>query len=300
MRTAIGIGESVLDVIFQSDRPQQAVPGGSVFNCIVSLARCGLATRFITELGNDRVGRLIGDFIKTNGINTDSIYFFDEGQTPVSMAFLDEQKNAEYVFYKDFPMKRLNITYPNIAADDVVVFGSYFAVNPILRDEMVAFLNHAHSGEALLYYDINFRKAHAGERLQLLPLFIENFELADVIRCSDEDLSVLFPQQNIDAIYDQYFRPQRKPLIITQGARNILVKTPNWEMSYPVEPITPVSTIGAGDNFNAGWILGLMRENISRSQINELTENQWNLLIDSAKKLAKEVCLSMENYISVL
>ena len=42
MRKVIGIGETILDIIFRGDQPSAAVPGGSVFNGIVSLARMGV------------------------------------------------------------------------------------------------------------------------------------------------------------------------------------------------------------------------------------------------------------------
>ena len=42
MRRVIGIGETVLDIIFKDDQPISAVPGGSTFNCLVSLGRCGV------------------------------------------------------------------------------------------------------------------------------------------------------------------------------------------------------------------------------------------------------------------
>ena len=32
MRKVIGIGETILDIIFKNDQPHTAVPGGSVFN----------------------------------------------------------------------------------------------------------------------------------------------------------------------------------------------------------------------------------------------------------------------------
>ena len=37
MRKVIGIGETILDIIFRGNQPSAAVPGGSVFNGIVSL-----------------------------------------------------------------------------------------------------------------------------------------------------------------------------------------------------------------------------------------------------------------------
>ena len=59
MRKVIGIGETVLDIIFRGNQPIQALPGGSTFNAIISLARSGVPTSFISETGNDRVGQTI-------------------------------------------------------------------------------------------------------------------------------------------------------------------------------------------------------------------------------------------------
>ena len=59
MRKVIGIGETILDIIFKNDTPIGAVPGGSMFNGLVSLGRAGLDTAFISETGNDRVGKTI-------------------------------------------------------------------------------------------------------------------------------------------------------------------------------------------------------------------------------------------------
>jgi fructokinase len=294
----IGIGETILDVIFQNNQPQRAVPGGSTFNCMVSLGRCGIPALFISELGKDKVGEWIKSFMEENHLSTEYIHFFEDGQSPVSMAFLDENRNADYTFYKDFPEKRLHITFPEIQANDLLIFGSYFAVNPVLRSKVRELLHYARAQKAIIYYDINFRKAHASERLPLMPHFIENFQYATVVRCSDEDLAVLFPEQNIAAIYRQYFFPIDKILIITQGEKEILLKTPLFEKSYPVDAVAPVSTIGAGDNFNAGFAYGLLKNNISLDALTVLPENQWDQLIGWAKQFAKEVCLSLDNYIA--
>ena len=35
-RKVIGIGETILDILFKNDQPTAAVPGGSVFNGIIS------------------------------------------------------------------------------------------------------------------------------------------------------------------------------------------------------------------------------------------------------------------------
>ena len=54
MRKVIGIGETILDILFKDSQPTAAVPGGSVFNGIISLGRLGVNVTFISETGNDK------------------------------------------------------------------------------------------------------------------------------------------------------------------------------------------------------------------------------------------------------
>ncbi|MDR1610104.1 MAG: carbohydrate kinase [Candidatus Symbiothrix sp.] len=298
MRKVIGIGETILDIIFRNNKPEKAVPGGSVFNGMVSLARCGITALFISELGNDKVGRLIRDFMIENHLSPEYIDFFEDGSSPVSLAFLDDRQNASYQFYRDFPEKRLQIKFPEIQADDILVLSSYFAVNPVLRKEIIRLLIYAGQQKAIIYYDINFRKPHAGERLQLMPDFIENFRHSTIVRCSSEDLEVLFPGETVTEIYKKHVSPYCKYFIVTQGEKDIILKTETFEKTYPVETFVPVSTIGAGDNFNAGLIFGLMKEKILLADLKKLPENQWDKLIEYGKMFASEVCRSMENYVT--
>lgn len=55
-KRVIGIGETVLDILFKNDQPQKAVPGGSTFNSIVSLGRAGVPCVMVTEVGDDHIG----------------------------------------------------------------------------------------------------------------------------------------------------------------------------------------------------------------------------------------------------
>ena len=157
MRKVIGIGETILDIIFRGDQPSAAVPGGSVFNGIVSLGRMGANVGFISETGNDRVGNIILQFMRDNNIPTDHVNVFPDGKSPVSLAFLNEQSDAEYIFYKDYPKQRLDVLFPKLEEDDIVMIGSYYALNPVLREKILELLDQAREKKAIIYYDPNFR-----------------------------------------------------------------------------------------------------------------------------------------------
>lgn len=297
MRKVIGIGETVLDIIFKNEQPIGAVPGGSVFNGLISLGRSGIHTAFISETGNDRVGRNIIQFLKDNHVGTDNISVYPETKSPVSLAFLNEQNDAEYIFYKDHPHDKLDFVYPDIQPDDIVMFGSYYAVNPVIRPQMQSFLEYARSHGAILYYDVNFRSSHKDEVMKLRANILENLEYADIVRGSKEDFEVMFNKEDADTVYRSQISFYCKNYIYTQGADPLEMRSAGGlSKQYPVMKTETVSTIGAGDNFNAGFIYGLIKYGITRGQIADgMTESQWDQVIAEAQQFSANVCQSISN-----
>ena len=300
MRKIIGIGETVLDIIFRNEQPIQAVPGGSTFNDIISISRAGVKTSFISETGNDRVGRMIIQFLKDNGCEADSVNVYPDSKSPLSLAFLNDQNDAEYIFYKDHPHDRLDFTFPEINEDDIVLFGSYYAVNPVIRPQVKGFLDYAREHGAILYYDVNFRASHQNEVMKLTPNLLENFELADIVRGSAEDFEILFKKSDAEQVYRSEIMFYTKKFIYTNAALPIQLFADNGlKKQYSVDKTETVSTIGAGDNFNAGFLYGLLLNGITRSQLEEgLSESQWDSIVEQGCKFSAEVCRSLYNYVS--
>jgi len=204
MRRVIGIGETILDILFRDGQPYTALPGGSIFNTLVSLSRVGVQTSFIGELGDDRVGRIIRDFMQQNGMSTDYMDSFSEGLSPVSLAFLDEGQGTDYMFYTNRSKRRSNMALPDIQPDDIVLFGSYYALNPDTRDRVMDLVQYARERRAIVYYDPNFRKAHAHEAIQLRATVMDNYEAADLVRGSDEDFVNLYKKTDPDEVYREF------------------------------------------------------------------------------------------------
>jgi len=299
MRKVIGIGETILDIIFQNDQPSAAVPGGSVFNGIISLGRMNVNVCFISEIGNDKVGNIIKKFMEENNVSTQHINIFPDGKSPVSLAFLNEKNDAEYLFYKDYPKQRLDIAFPTINEDDILIFGSYYALNPVLRDKMVELLDYARDRKAIIYYDPNFRSTHKYEAMKLTPAIIENLEYADIVRGADQDFINMYNMDDVDKIYKnkvQFYCPN---FIFTSGEKSISLRTKEISKEYEVAPINAISTIGAGDNFNAGIIYGLLKYNIGYHELNSLSEAMWDKIVQCGKDFSAEVCISFSNSVSL-
>lgn len=301
MRKVIGIGETVLDIIFRNEQPISAIPGGSTFNAVVSLGRTGVPTSIISETGNDRVGRNIIRFLESNGVDASYVNVYPESKTPLSLAFLNERNDAEYVFYKDHPSDRIEYVYPDVQPDDIVLFGSFFALNPVIRPQVYAFLDYAHQHGAILYYDVNFRASHKDEVMKITPNLLENLELADIVRGSSEDFELLFKKSDPDAVYRSQISFYTKKFIFTRAAEPVELRAEGgFQKQYPVILGETVSTIGAGDNFNAGFIYGMIKNGITRQEIEQgLNEAQWDGIIQCALQFSAECCRSINNSVSV-
>ena len=65
-----------------------------------------------------------------------------------------------------------------------------------------------------------------------------------------------------------------------------------------VQEIKPLSTIGAGDSFNAGLIYYLFSKDIMSSRLTDLKESEWKEAIVIAISFGSHVCQQFDNYIS--
>lgn len=296
-RTIYTLGETVYDILFSEGRPVAATPGGAMLNTSVSLGRLGAPVTFISEYGTDIVGNKINAFLLQNGVDISKVYRYSDVHSSLALAFLDTRKDAEYEFYKVNPSDRLDITLPALQAGDMVAFGSFYGISPDIYPRILSLVQQARENGALIYYDPNFRKPHLPQLEQLRPMLMQNFALADVVRTSDDDMQLIFGVSTPQEAWN-ILRPLCRVMIYTSSnkaawwysAREVVESTP------PV--ITPVSTVGAGDTFNAGLLYGLFKKNVHAGDLEFLSVSKISDLMDVAMCCASEVCQVYENYIS--
>lgn len=297
MRKIYTIGETVLDILFKNQLPVTAKAGGACLNSAVTLGRLNLPVCFIGEYGLDEVGHIIDHFLKANQVCTQHVYRYYNGKSTLALAFLNENNDASYDFYKIYPEQRLAVNFPEINQDDIVLFGSIYAITLEVRKKLLEFIHQANRKKAIVIYDPNFRKQHLHELRQLRPLILENIALANIVRGSNEDFSFILGADNADEAYAEIGK-HCPNLLYTANKKGVYVRSPRVALTFPVKTIDPVSTIGAGDNFNAGVVYSLYRHQIGYKELESVSEAQWKIIVSTAVDFATHVCLSYDNYIS--
>ncbi len=291
-----GLGETVYDIIFKNGVPQAAKAGGSVLNALVSLARTGIETYFISELGKDQVGNLILSFLHQNKINTTYVQQYENAQSALALAFLNENNDASYEFYKNYPDKRLQIDLPDFQAGDILLFGSSFAIDTKVRTQVEAIVAKAKKSGATVFYDPNYRAKDGADEEQCIAYVMQNIALADIVRASNEDCQHLLKVEQPQQVYE-IIKKQCACLIHTSNASGIHALSEKGQFFYHSEKLKPVSTIGAGDNFNAGIIYSLVKYGFHNADLSLLEQNDFDTIIPIARQFASAVCMSMDNYV---
>ena len=298
MRKIYGIGETVFDIIFKNEQPRAAKAGGAMLNSTVSLGRIGLPVSFISEYASDNVGKIIDNFLSENGVGTAYVDHYKDGKTKLALAFLNERNDASYTFYQDYPEKRLNIDLPMIRKNDIILYGSIYSITSEIRKKFMNLITKAKENAAIVIYDPNFRPSHSSDLEKLMPMIIENMQAAKLVRGSNEDFKNIFGANTPDEAWKAVSK-YCNCLVYTANSDGVYVRTISYSGKFGVKAIKPLSTIGAGDNFNAGMMAAIYLNQITSDKIDKMGEEDWAKVISMGVDFATNVCLSYENYISL-
>nr|WP_274377637.1 PfkB family carbohydrate kinase [Methanolobus vulcani] len=282
-------------MLFKEGKTIASCPGGAMLNSSVSLGRTGVPVSFISELGQDNISSLITEFLQKNGVSTDYLFLYN-GKSPLSLAFLNERNDASYEFYEDFPEKRLDIEIPQFEPGDILMFGSIMTLKPEIRAGLKNILISAKDTGTTLYYDPNFRDSLSSSLEEIKSMISENIKFADIVRASNEDMKMIAGCNTPDEAYDFICEKGCDILIYTANSRGVYLRTPSYSKQYTVPEIETVSTVGAGDTFNAGIAYMLHHRKIT--DLYTVSESEWDEIINNAIEFATHVCMSTDNYIS--
>lgn len=292
------LGESLLDIIISSLNDVSARPGGAMLNTAVSLGRLNVGTTLITELGDDETSNQIISFLESNNIATDFIQVYRDNSASFALAFLDTHKKPKYTFIKNYPENRKLGNIPKFSNGDILLFGSLYSLDKKIRKSLLSTVNSAQKKGAIVIYDPNIRNAHHLNDDELKMSLHQNIKLADIIKGSDEDFTNIFGSSNYDIQISELRKLNHNALIIiTLGADGVIADMNGKLIKQPAIKTNVISTIGAGDAFNAGIIYALGEQNIQKENLKTLNSDLLKNILNSGLKLSSMVCSSLDNYI---
>ena len=282
---ALIVGESITDVVVDG---QSAVDhaGGSPLNVSFGLARLGLPTAFLSDIGDDDRGVALEAHLRSVQVDL-VLERVRDRRSATATTTIGEDGSASYTFDIDWA---LPVTGLDHGASTLVHFGSIAAFLAPGAQQVETVVERARSS-AIVTYDPNIRP-------QLLPALDEAREmvqrhlaLSDVAKASDEDLAWLYPGVDLQSVAESWLDAGPAIVIVTCGSDGAFIATRGGlRLTLPAQLTTVVDTIGAGDSFTAALIAGLALAGIfgaqSRASLADISKETITAIVTRATRCA--------------
>lgn len=297
MRQIIAIGESVFHTVFAGNVPQSSYVGGRIANAASSLALAGLPVTMVSECADDRVGDIVVDFLKNNRVNVSSVDRYANGTTPLTAIFRDPDGSERRVKYGTYPADRFDVMWPRINEDDIVIFGSLYAVENEQRKRLYEILQYAFDRKAVVVYLPGFECRINYSITKVMPNILENFELADVVIADEHDMKDIFPNEDGEKCYRHHMIYCHRYVHIADGGRTTIFGR-GVKSEVASEPISDTQSLGWQAGFVAGFVFGMIEAGITHRSIGAVEQETWNRVADTAYSFAADCVASASNCIT--
>ncbi len=297
MRKIIAIGESILDTIYQNHQPVCSFVGGRVSNAAAALGDLGLTVSMVSECCTDKVGDWVVDFFEKHNVNTKSIDRYTDGSTPFAAIFKDDGEEDKIVNYGEYPANRFNVIWPRIDEDDILLFGSYYAIDLPQREKLYDLLTYATERKAILVYLPGFQHGTPFNITKVMPSILENFEVANIVIDHANDINTMFPNQDSDKVYNSHIKFYGPTYIhITPGTSATIYKgVDKTEIPFAC---SSGNHLGWQAGFIAGVIHQLIEHDIKHGDIEFIEPNVWSEVMTKAFDFAASCATNATNSLS--
>lgn len=259
----------------------------------MGLRRLGVDAALFAGLSTDYLGRRLLQVLRDEGVGEDYLLHV-QAPTTLAMVAVGADGSPQYSFRGEGCADR-QLQLADLPQLDSRVrglhIGSYSLVVQPIADTLLA-LVRCERGQRLISLDPNVRLNPAPD-IQLWRQRIDTLvRLADLIKVSDEDLHLLYPDQDPQQVIEGWLQHHCQLVFLTRGAEGATVfSQAHGRWSAPAMPIKMADTVGAGDTFQAALIAWLTERQLdSLEAVAGLSRDQIDQMLRFAIRAAALTC----------
>ena len=244
--------------------------GGAPFNVAAHLAQLGVSVSLLSAVGQDALGDEILEVAKDKGVNVQFVGRARIGlPTGTVIATVDAMGNATYELVQPVAWDEIIISpeaLESVAKAGAFIFGSLATRSPYNLDQLDRLLTVK---GPLKFFDVNLRPPFADPKR-----IVELAARADVIKLNHDEVGQIAswlqtgeatpnPPGNADAVGEAcatLSKATNTPRIcVTMAAAGAALWDRGNLVTAPAPKVVVKDTVGAGDAFMAGLMVGLTR-----------------------------------------
>jgi sugar/nucleoside kinase (ribokinase family) len=226
-------------------------PGGNGVNTPMALARLGIRVALAAPVGEDRLGEILRQSVRAEGVDDSGVITVKEARTSVSLVLVDSSGERRLLHFRGanayFSAHHLN--WDLVKGSRIFHYASAFALPSFDGAPLVEAMSHARQLGCLT--SMNPCWDWGG---RWLPLIEPALRYVDYFYPNQEEGQQLTGESEPAGMARRLRGLGVKTVIVKLGARGCYVESPGEAFSSPGFAVDPVDTTGAGDCFAAAFL----------------------------------------------
>ncbi|CAI3597109.1 carbohydrate kinase family protein [Clostridium neonatale] len=289
------IGELLIDMVcvdnkgLKDGEKFEKKAGGAPANVAASICKLEGNSYFLGQVGDDFFGTFLVEMLESLNINTSMTV--KNGSTTIALVGIDAngERNFDFLRGSDGEYSFDNIDTSKITSSDIIHFGSATGfLDGELKNTYFKLLDHAKTNNIYVSFDPNYRDALIKDDMldQFVSDCIEFLKVTDFTKLSDEELTLITKEKDLDAGVKKLHELGVKVVTITLGSKGTYLSVNGENVIIPSIKITQVDSTGAGDSF-VGAVLKQVAEIEDKKNI---SMEEWKKIITFANKVGAITC----------
>ncbi len=236
--------------------------GGAPANVAVGLARLGVPSAFMGQVGDDGFGRFLAATLRDAGVDVSPLRFSASARTMLAFVSLGEQGEREFLFYRDPSADMLfapaDVDQEAIRRADILHIGSISLISEPSRAATLHAVALARRHGVRISCDPNLRLAlwpGADTAREGMRLCLQH---AQIVKIAKEEVRFLAGLDDPVEGARTLWHDGLALMAVTRGSGGCVWLTRDAQGFVPGLLVAPVDTTGAGDAFMAGLLAGLL------------------------------------------
>ncbi|MGO4853681.1 sugar kinase [Phaeovulum sp. W22_SRMD_FR3] len=268
----LSIGEPLAEFTAQRETPSRfdRRAGGDTLNTAIYLARLSGAGQvgYLSCLGDDPQSQWLREAIAEEGIDTAALAERKGGRPGLSFISTDAQGERSFTYWRDQAPFRQHFDDPAALgalerADCLILSAVTLAVlHPTGRENLLGALERRRAQGAQVAFDTNYRPVLWPDAAAARDVMDRMAAIATMILPSLDDLAACYGTTSPQAALERLMAVSTAEIVLTTGGGDVLHRAAGSAQGerYKLPPaVAAHDTTGAGDSFNAGWLVARAR-----------------------------------------
>lgn len=233
--------------------------GGDAINEATILSHLGAEVKLISKIGRDLGGEFILQHCLRHGIDTSSFVTDPSMDTGINIVLIEKNGERSFITSQSGGLRQLkpeDIDLSVFPESSLLCFASIFVFPYFQNDDLVRIFSEAKKNGMTLCADMT--KCKNGETTEDIR---DALSYLDFIFPNLQEAQMVTRREDPDEAADAFLDCGVKHVIIKLGKQGCLIKSQKERILVPAVPdAICIDTTGAGDNFAAGFLYGLIKK----------------------------------------